>query len=758
MRIQIEGILTITFLVLLMCIVKSNRQNHKLTQVIRRILLLSTSVVLFNMANLYVEDIVPCRVAYSFLMISSDWMLYNLFFFSLEWIDSKLQKWVCKPLLRILVILDSVSLFCNIFFRHMFDLEPVTLYDNEIYFRLITTPFYSLHFGLIALLAVASLILLFYKAITAPLFYRSKYLLMGIVMLSLIIFNGLYFKSAVDFSNVLCGLEGICIYYCVFMHTPQRLMSKSLLLVSKTMSVGIFVLDKDGKYIYCNDMAKDFLSKEDPFCDESGVTLEQWCLNRCMCDTEEFTTEQKFYRQKEEYHFSIQLQRMSDGHNQLQGSYFLIQDFTDEVKKLKQEHFLATHDSLTGIYNKEYFFEKAREFIDTHEDLELNMIYTDIKNFELINDFFGTETGDQVLKNVASLLDKNLRSKAVYGRLGNDNFAILVPKSNYELNIQNFTNQEQFFKNVDEQIDIPAMNYLGIYHITERNIPISVMCDRAKMAIVSIKDNQNQWIAYYDEAFRNNLLHEQELIKNLGDAIKYKHLKMYLQPQVSATGKMLGAEALVRWEHPEKGRIMPGDFIPLFEKNGLISEVDKYIWEEACIKLKEWQEQGRRDVYISVNISPKDFYLMDIYSILTELVTRYGIEKGSLKLEITETAMMIDFERQLELVKRLQSAGFEVEMDDFGSGYSSLNMLKDIPVDVLKIDMGFLQETQETERSRSILQLIISLAKQLRMGLVTEGVETAEQVAYLSDMGCEVFQGYYFAKPMDVASFEEMYM
>lgn len=756
MRTQIEGLLAITFFVILLCIAKTVKQEHKLTPVIRRILWFGALVVFFNIGTIHMEDITLCRISYSLLMISSNWMLYNLLFFSLEWIESKLQKWIPKPVVGMLVFLDSVSIFMNIFTQHLFDLQPIEIYEEEICFKLMPSSLYNIHFWLVAALSIFSLVLLFYKAVTAPLFYRSKYLLMGIVMLFLMITNSMYFDAALDFSNALCGLEGVCIYYCVYMHTPQRLMSKSLLLVSKTMSVGIFVIDRDGKNIYCNDMAKMLLSKEAPFCDKSGVTLEQWCLDKCMRDTKDFMTEQTFYRQDESYNLRIQVQRMSDGHKQFQGSYFLIQDFTDEIKKLKLERFLATHDSLTGIYNKEYFFERARDYINAHESRELLMICTDIKNFKLINEFFGSETGDKVLVNFATLINDNLRGKAVYGRLGNDNFAILVPKRYFNLNHYDFKNQDIFFKNVDERIDIPVVNYFGVYHITERNIPISVMCDRAKMAITSIKDNQNQAIAYYDDAFRNNLLHEQELIKNLGTAIKKKHLKMYLQPQVSSEGKMLGAEALVRWEHPEKGRIMPGDFIPLFEKNGLISDVDKYIWEEACIKLKEWQEKGYHDVYISVNISPKDFYLLDIYSTLTDLVAQYGISKRSLKLEITETAMMLDFERQLDLIKRLQAAGFIVEMDDFGSGYSSLNMLKDIPVDVLKIDMGFLQGTEE--RSKDILQMIIALSKKLKMGVVTEGVETADQVSYLSAMGCEVFQGYYFAKPMDVAAFEKMYM
>ena len=191
--------------------------------------------------------------------------------------------------------------------------------------------------------------------------------------------------------------------------------------------------------------------------------------------------------------------------------------------------------------------------------------------------------------------------------------------------------------------------------------------------------------------------------------------------------------------------------------NGLISDVDRYIWEQACKQLSKWKAEGRNDLYISVNISPMDLYFMNIYQVFVGLVARYQISPKNLKLEITETAIAMDFNRHLELISKLRSIGFIVEMDDFGSGYSSLNMLKDINVDILKIDMAFLRKANDEERSKKILQMIISLSKQLGMPVVTEGVEKEEQVRFLTEMGCDIFQGYYFNKPMPVEEFEKKY-
>lgn len=376
----------------------------------------------------------------------------------------------------------------------------------------------------------------------------------------------------------------------------------------------------------------------------------------------------------------------------------------------------------------------------------------------MINDLFGAKVGDSVLVNCARMLEDQVNGALIYGRIGNDIFGVLMPKAIYDE--EHFANEAQkaFASCMDKNAFFPLINYIGVYEITDRTIPVSVMCDRARMAIATIKGDYHKRVAYYDDVLRENIRYEQELISELDDAIREGQLKMYLQPQVSTEGKILGGEALVRWQHPVKGMIAPIAFIPVFEKNGLISDVDKYMWESACKQLRKWKDEGKEDLYISVNISPRDFYLLNIYQVFTELVNKYDIAPQNLKLEITETAVVIDLQRQMELIERLRRIGFVVEMDDFGSGYSSLNMLKDIHVDVLKIDMAFLRKAEDEERSKKILQMIISLSGQLGMPVITEGVETAEQVEILTEMGCDMFQGYYFAKPMEVEKFEELYL
>jgi EAL domain-containing protein (putative c-di-GMP-specific phosphodiesterase class I) len=277
------------------------------------------------------------------------------------------------------------------------------------------------------------------------------------------------------------------------------------------------------------------------------------------------------------------------------------------------------------------------------------------------------------------------------------------------------------------------------------------------MAIGTIKNEYDCMIAYYDDTLTRKAVNDNRIVSEFDTALEEGQFEMFLQAQVAANGVLTGAEALVRWRHPERGLISPSEFIPVFEETGLIYRLDQCIWECAAKQLKEWQGTGHDDLKISVNISARDFYYLDIYKCFTELVQRYGVEPGMLNIEITETAIMMNLDKQLDLLEKLQKYGFHVEIDDFGSGYSSLNMLKNMHADVLKIDMGFLRETQNHKRTKIILNTIIDLAKQLHMTVITEGVETERQVRFLTGAGCDIFQGFYFSRPISVEDFEKKY-
>ncbi|WP_407429602.1 putative bifunctional diguanylate cyclase/phosphodiesterase, partial [Treponema sp.] len=437
------------------------------------------------------------------------------------------------------------------------------------------------------------------------------------------------------------------------------------------------------------------------------------------------------------------------------GRYILIEDISDEKRQILEQKRLRTLDPLTNVYNKEYFFEKVEHRLKYDRFTPYYLIVTDLVNFKLINDLYGKHAGDDILIRIADSFRKYCSSDDLYGRLYNDHFVMLVPRRHFheEAWLGAFQMNMSYMNNISYTV----IGHMGLYAIDDVTTPVSVMCDRAFLAIKTIKNDYKNCFAYYDENLRNEVIQMQMLMNELPKALEYGEVEMYLQPQFTKELRVVGAEALVRWRHPERGVIPPGDFIEIIEKINIISDVDKYVWECACKKLAEWHKQGRDDLYISVNISPKDFYTLDLYEVLTSLVEKYQIPPSRLNLEITETAVIMDLNNQGKLLDRLRDYGFLVEMDDFGSGYSSLNMLKDICVDVLKIDMGFLQKSQNDEKSRLILEKIIILAKALGMKVVTEGVETVSQIDFLSEVGCDLFQGFYFSRPIPVPDFEERY-
>lgn len=410
----------------------------------------------------------------------------------------------------------------------------------------------------------------------------------------------------------------------------------------------------------------------------------------------------------------------------------------------------VTIDEMTGMYNSKYFLKNVERILKESNE-KYYFIYTDILNFSLYNKMFSEDKGDEILKEIAKMLKAMNFGTVVCGRMFVDEFGVLIPESAYDekyLMECIIALQDKFSSSI-YQVYI----YGGIYEIKDNNESAKAMCIKAKIALDTIKGDYDKILAFYDENMLKENLMKQKIIGEFNEALQQEQFYVCLQPQVTAEGKLLGAEALVRWQHPEKGMISPEQFIPVLEETSLITMLDCYIWEQAAKLLQKWKGEGRDSIYISVNVSAMDFYYADIYRTFTSLVQKYDIVPGNLKIEITETVLMNDTVNQLKILERLRKYGFDIELDDFGSGYSSLSMLKDIMVDAIKIDMGFLDETTHEKRSWSILRSIVNMAEELGIRTITEGVKTEQQVKDLLDIGCKVFQGYYFAKPMKVEEF-----
>lgn len=423
------------------------------------------------------------------------------------------------------------------------------------------------------------------------------------------------------------------------------------------------------------------------------------------------------------------------------------------MKDRKMQHQMG-HDELTDVCNWEHLLQKAEVLYRT--DTPRYIIYSDIAEFKLINELFGRETGNRILQKQAEQMKRYASEGCVYGRLGEDHFIFIVEQDKFSEDILHACRQELQKQLSDSVYNIQV--YYGIYPAEHFREPLASMCDKASLAVDAIKGDRQQFISYYSEQMLEQALSCKTVLDEFDAALKAGEFQIYLQPQIEVnTGKIYGAEALVRRIKADGSLVSPGDFIPIYEKSGLISRLDLYIWEQAAKQISDWKKQGV-NMRISVNISPRDFYYFEIHKIFADLVKRYDISPEYLNIEITETTIMSDVPNVRQEIQKLQQSGFIVEMDDFGSGYSSLNTLKDIDVDILKIDMGFIRETSNGEKAKIILDAIVKMAKKLQMPVITEGVETEEQVHTLTKMGCDMFQGYYFSKPISVADFEDAYL
>lgn len=409
------------------------------------------------------------------------------------------------------------------------------------------------------------------------------------------------------------------------------------------------------------------------------------------------------------------------------------------------------YDLLTGLYNKSTFYQKAEELIQAHPQAEYDIACVDVERFKLVNDIYGPDVGDDLLRYLARALTASFQPKgAVVGRMGNDVFALCLPGQYRQEAVDTILHIFQ-----DYPMDMSVVPAIGFCPVGDRKQRMSLLCDWAVLALESVKGDYARHAAVYDSSQRSLLLEEQEMINGMEAALANREFELYMQPKCNMyTGKIIGSEALVRWRHPQKGIIPPGAFIPIFERNGFIKQLDAYVWEEAARWQRAWLDAGRQALPVSVNISRIDIYGMDVCGVLGSLLERYRLPPELLELEITESAYVNQPGEVIHTMEKLRRMGFTISMDDFGSGYSSLNMLTDINVDVLKIDMRFLERNDR--KSRGILESVVHMGRWLDLPVIAEGVESQRQVDFLLGVGCVYAQGFLFYRPMPLEEYETL--
>lgn len=430
-------------------------------------------------------------------------------------------------------------------------------------------------------------------------------------------------------------------------------------------------------------------------------------------------------------------------------------NINSEMEAIKKLEIFSSIDRLTKIPNRNTFVEKTQSIIEANSNIKFAIVRFDIESFKIINQLFGTAEGDSILKFIAVKLQEIIEpiKHGTYCRITSDLFAFSIPYENEELLNAIIDTLVAAVKMYPLNFDITLS--FGIYIAENSEYSVRHMLDRAGVAQKATKNNYKSHVSYFDEALREQEEIEITIVSEMKRALENGEFKIYLQPKVDMrTGEIIGSEALVRWVHPEKGLISPRSFIPIFENNGFITELDYYIFGTVSKQLDKWRSEGIPILPVSVNVSRADLYDPNLFPNIVKIVDTYNIPHEFIEFELTESSFISDNHKLVELTYNLQKGGFHVLMDDFGSGYSSLNSLKDIKVDVLKIDINFLPTSTSDERAGKILTSVVSMANALDLKVVVEGVETREQADFLISIGAYEAQGYYFFKPMPVEEYE----
>lgn len=433
-------------------------------------------------------------------------------------------------------------------------------------------------------------------------------------------------------------------------------------------------------------------------------------------------------------------------------------DIDSEVKNGNEFLRVSEFDDFTGLYNRKGFAKQVDKVLESDRGGistgEYALCCFDVIRFKAINDLFGPTEGDRLLLHIADVLTRSLKPEDIACHPGSDRYIFFTHTKGAEL-VSLITNIHSDIAAFDLPFEIACNT--GVYVTTGNGLSVDSMLDRAVLAQSAIKGSYTIRYNFYTEELRNTMLGEQEIVGIMNNALEEKHFVVYYQPQYNhSTGMLLGAEALVRWKHPDRGLISPGVFIPIFEKNGFITRVDMYVFEQVCAFLRNCMDKGLTTVPISTNFSRHDLFMVDFVERLEDIRVRYDVPVKYLRVEITESAVMASSNLVNDVVKSLHDKGYIVEMDDFGSGYSSLNVLKDIELDVIKLDMLFLSEQNDSNKGGTILSSVVRMAKWLDMPVIAEGVETVKQADFLRSIGCDYIQGYLYSRPIPSEEFEEI--
>lgn len=703
---------------------------------------------LFLMSEFYNKAL----ILFCVYKVCAIWTYYLTFSFNHAFTNTTKKLGFIKEFYFILCFIDSVLLLANARVNVFFDLVPAYTKARFFYWGIEYTSKFEFHKLVCAILSFSSLALLISSIVKAPSYNKIKYVTIltseSLVLIANYIFNSL--ALPLNISLLMLVASSIFIANYVNKDFSAPVLIGPLSAITESINDVIFCYDSSENLIYANSAAKNVFKK-------SNDNLENFAKEFRQNFLKNRPTELSLKLENGEERYYITEYKDFFISNSNIGSYLRLQDKTKETLESRRKNYIATHDLLTGLFNRSGFFKKMQEALYQNTFKNPILICTNIKDFKLINTIYSEQVGDSVLQNQTEVI-KRLpgHKKSIIGRIADDKFAILMEKQDFDKDIF-----EEVFNEVSCIIE-KTLYYIqivaGIYEIYDKKDTIQSIYDKAKISLDAIKDSDNQIFSFYNPSMMEKMLREKDIVNDFEKSLNEKQFSIQLQPVIDNDGNVLGAESVVRWNNPKYENLTPSSFLDVLERTSLIYKLDVYVWELVAKKLHEWKERGFSDRFISVNVSSKDKFFIDIIKTFSELIKKYDISPQNFKVEIRETAMLENPEKTIEIFSQLKKLGIKVYIDNFGTGFSSLNVLKDFIADGIKMDTSFLSESKVSGKNKIILQTMISMSSNLGMEFIAKGVESENQMLALSKMDCKLFQGFYFSKPLPVKTYEAKYL
>lgn len=759
-------LMSVTFAVLVGCIVWNNIRKGVGYKELSVTLFFAAMVTAASILIVHRFGKFWTGIFWAIFFCSVDWLLVSFIVFLNKYCKYILFKFVSIWVFIGISLIDTIQIALNPWLGHCYEVNVMS-YAGKLYYTTKGLLFFNLHLGWSYILVAILAAILISKTVYVQRFYKVKYVGVLLCMTIVVVADGIYLVvgGPVDFTSIGFSIAAIAVFYITMIQTPKSILSKTIVLTLGQMQQAIMIVDDREEVVFLNDLMKVFVKAVigvEARPDMRGTYSElfrEWCKENYQNPNEDFVFDLKVKLDEDNEdslsYYTMTYKKVYDEKNKLICSYFVIVDKTKEILKVQEQRKAATHDSLTGIYNRERFVEQCANTLAMHGDERYVMVVANVHKFKMVNEVFGKTKADEMLKRIGVAMRMNAKSGDVYGRLVADKFAYFLTKKNYrELT---FIAMPAQVVRIDNEVSYPFPCYIGVYEIDDNTLPVELMIQRAIMAEESVKGNYNKRLAYYSDSLKAQDRIEAELLETYDKEKLSEQIEMHLQPVCHTSGYLLGAEAYMRWNHPTLGLLTPDKFMAAFDRNSKIIELDEIIWDKACAKLAEWKAMGKEHRMIAINAATKNFYFTDVYSRIENLVKKYDINPHNLVIEIREEAILADFPKQSKLVARLRKFGCQVIFDKFVNEGALFNLMGASDVDGVKICLEQAYVGENKERFMEMMMGIAKLNEVAKVNCAATYVADQQAAKMLEACGCQALQGEIFGLAVPEDEFEAKY-